>query len=98
MPVLFVHTTNGEFHSRDDGAEYDRPEAALALGIRGAVALLADEVNHGERSAAVEISIEQADGTQVLRSVVALSVSPLILSAHPLRPGAVYQDGDAVDK
>ncbi len=95
MPVLFVQTTNGEFHARDDGGEYDRPEAALAQGIRSAVALVADEVNRGERSAAVEVSIERPDGTQVLRSVVALSVSPLILSAHSPSPGTAHPDGDA---
>ena len=97
MPVLFIHTADAEFHSRDDGAEYDRPEAALAQGIRGAVALIADEVSRGGRSVAVEVSVEQADGTQLLRSVVALCVSPLILSAQSLTPEVGYQDGDAVD-
>ena len=85
MPRLFIHATNGQFHSCDEGADYDRPEAALAAGVRGAIAIIADEVNGGERSAAVEISIEGEDGIQLLRSVVAVSVSPLISEAH--RPG-----------
>lgn len=78
MPLLFIHATNSEFRACDDGAEYDRPEDALASGVRGAVALLADEINRGERSAAVEISVKHQDGTQILRSIVAVSVSPLI--------------------
>lgn len=87
MVLLFIHATNSEFHSRDEGAEYDRVEAALALGVQGAVALVADGINHGERSAAVEVSIEGEDGTQLLRSVVAISVSPLMPAALPRKPG-----------
>ena len=33
----------------------------------------------GHRSAAVEVNVEQADGTRLLSSVVAISVSPLIV-------------------
>ena len=86
MPQLFIHATNGQFRSCDEGAEYDRPEAALALGVQGAIAIIADEVKGGERSAAVEISIEGEDGTQLLRSVVAISVSPLVPGAHRTVP------------
>ncbi len=78
MPFLFVCARNTTVLSRDEGADYDRPEAALEVGIQGAVAMVADEIHRGLRSAAVEISIEQPDGTQVLRSVVAISVSPLL--------------------
>ena len=80
MPLLFIQVTNSEFRSCDEGADYIRPEDALASGVRGAVALLADEINRGERSAAVELSVQHADGTQILRSIVAVSVSPLILT------------------
>ncbi len=83
MPLLFIHATNSEFHSRDEGAEYDHPEAALASGVCSAIALIADEVGRGQRSAAIEISIERADRTQVLRSIVAVSVSPMILAERP---------------
>ncbi len=82
MQTLFIHARNSTFLSRDEGAEYDRPEAALRMGIQGAVAMIADEIDRGERSAAVEISVEQADGTQLLRSVVAVSVSPLLPVAY----------------
>ena len=85
MPQFFIQATNSKFRSRDEGAEYDHPDAAMALGIRSAIALIADEVNRGERSAAVEISIEGVNGIQVLRSVVAVSVSPMILAAHPFK-------------
>jgi hypothetical protein len=78
MPRLFIHATNSTFKSSDEGAEYELPEAALALGIQSAVAILAEEINQGERNAAVEVSVEAEDGTQVLRSIVALSVSSLI--------------------
>ena len=83
MSLLFIHARNSQFHSCDEGAEYERPEVALAMAVQSAVALIADEVTRGERSAAVEISIEDEDGTQLLRSVVAVSVSPLMTIARP---------------
>ncbi len=86
MPLLFIHARNSEFCSRDEGAEYAHPEAAMVSGVRSAVALAADEVNRGERSAAIEISIEQEDGTQVLCSVVAVSVSPMTLLSPIYQP------------
>ena len=84
MPQLFIHVTNGKFRSRDEGADYDDPTAALALGVRSAFAIAAEEVARGERSAAVDICIEQEDGTLVLRSVVAVSISPLSLALGPI--------------
>lgn len=78
MALLFIHATNTEFRSCDEGAEYEKPADALAVGIRGAVAMLAGELEQGRRSAAIEISVERADGTPMLRSVVSLSVSPLL--------------------
>ena len=78
MPLLFIRATNSEFQSTDDGAEYERPEEAMASGVRGAVAILAAEIDRGERSAAVEVSVRHEDGTPILRSIVAVSVSPLL--------------------
>ncbi len=83
MAQLFIHTTNGTFQSRDDGGEYDLPAVALALGVRSAVDIAAEEVVRGERSAAVEICIEEKNGTQVLRAVVAISVSHLKIAPLP---------------
>ena len=85
MPKLFIHVTNQKFQSRDDGGEYDHAAAALALGVRGAVGIAAEEVVDGEPSAAVEISVETEDGTKVLRSIVVVSVSPLN-GASPTKP------------
>ncbi|MGI4807120.1 MAG: hypothetical protein ACRYF2_03315 [Janthinobacterium lividum] len=78
MSLLFIHAQNSNFHACDDGAEYDQPEMALAMGLRSALALIAEEVNQGETSAAIEVSVERANGTQLLRSVVAISVSSLM--------------------
>ena len=85
MPQFFIQATNSTFRSRDEGADYDHPDVALALGVRGAVALLTDEIIRGKRNAAVEISIEKADGTQVLRSIVAVSVSDMLPAVHPFK-------------
>lgn len=78
MPLLFIHARDATFQACDEGAEYEQPQDALAIGVQGAMALLADEINQGQQNAAVEISVQEADGTQILRSVVAISVSPLL--------------------
>ncbi len=80
MSLFFIRVRNAKFYSEDEGAEYDRPEAALASGVQSAITLMAAEVDQGEQSASAEISVEREDGTQVLCSVVAVSVSPLILA------------------
>ena len=80
MPTLFIHAVNSELQSRDEGAHYDGPESALEVGIRAAITMVGDEVLAGKRSSAVEVRIEHEDGTPVLRSVVAVSVSPLLSS------------------
>ena len=81
MLQLFIHATNSTFFSCDNGAQYERPEDALASGVRSAVALLTDEINQGQQSAAVEISIRLEDGTQMLRSVVSVSVARLLANS-----------------
>ena len=86
MPQLFIHVTDGRFHSCDDGGDYDRPTTALASGIRSAVNIAAEEVILGKPNAAVVISVEQEDGTQVLCSVVAVSASPLASAVKPGTP------------
>ena len=78
MPLLFIHAVNAEYQSRDNGSEYAQPEDALAIGVRSAAILVADEVGKGMPSAAVEVRIEQEDGTIRLRSVVSLSVAPVL--------------------
>lgn len=77
MPLLFIHATNAEFDSRDDGVDYETPEQALAAGVQSAIGMVAEEVRTGGTSAAIEVCIEQEDGTPVRRSVVTLCVAPL---------------------
>jgi hypothetical protein len=80
MALLFIHAINAEYQSCDAGAEYGRPEDALAAGVRSAAILVADEIGKGLAAASVEVRVEQADGTPMLRSVVSLSVTPLLPS------------------
>ena len=86
MTQLFIRVTNGKFHSRDEGDEYDNPAAALAFGVQSAVSIAAEEVVRGQCNAAVMISIEREDGAQVLCSVVAVSASPLMAATEPVEP------------
>jgi len=88
MPILFIHATNSTFDSRDNGDEYDRPEAAMTVGIQSALGIAVDEMQDGRASSAVEIRIELEDGTAVLRSVVAVSVSPLQTAGEALAHSA----------
>lgn len=81
MSFLFLHAINAEFRSRDDGAEYSSPEHALAAGVRDAAALAVDEIYKGKANVAVEMRVEQPDGTPLLRSVVSIVVAPLLLPA-----------------
>jgi hypothetical protein len=91
MSALFIHVHNSKCHSRDEGGEYESPQAALAIGVRGAIAILSEEIIEGEISSAAEVSVRSANGLQILRSVVALSISPLLPEARspvvvPIRP------------
>ena len=82
MPFLFIRTCDADFESVDDGAHYERAEDALAIGIEGAVGIARDEIQKGARTSAVEIRIEGADGAPVLRSVVAISIASLWVTAQ----------------
>jgi hypothetical protein len=78
MPKLYIHAINSECRSRDSGSEYDRPEEALSEAVRSAAAMAVDEIHKGKTNVAVEVRIEQADGTPLLRSVLSMSVSALM--------------------
>ena len=79
MPQLFIHTVSSTLACRDDGADYARPEDAMAVGVKSAIEIIEDEiVQEGRTSTAVEVCIEQEDGTVALRTVVAISVTPLL--------------------
>lgn len=92
MLKLFIHLNNSEFASRDEGANYERPEAALAQGVHSAAILVGEEISQGKHSAAILVSIEQEDGIQILRSVVAICVSPLL--SFTKRPEAIFDDSE----
>jgi hypothetical protein len=83
VPFLFIRTCNSDFGGIDDGAEYECNEDALVMGVRSAVGIVADEIHRGERTAAVDVRIEDQGGHTVLRTVVAISVSPLMVRPGP---------------
>ena len=78
MPLFFIHARNSEFCARDDGVDHDTAEAALAAGVQSAIVMAGDEIGRGFRSAAIEVNVEGENGTHLLTSVVAISVSPLM--------------------
>ena len=94
MPLFFIHARNSEFRARDDGAEHDTPEAALVVGIKSALAMVADEIGRGHRSAAVEVNVERENGTRLLSSVVVVSVSPLMVSEQGADEPFFADDGE----
>ena len=83
MPQYFIRALNSHFSSRDGGSDYDQPSTALTSGVGAAVAIAADEIQKGQSNAAVEVTIETLEGTPVLRSVVTLTISPLMPVPSP---------------
>ncbi len=80
MSLFFIQLRNSEYYARDDGAEHVSAEAALAAGVHSAMRIATDEIATGCRSAAIEVTIERDDGTLLLNSVVAISVSPMLIA------------------
>ncbi len=93
MPLFHVRTCNFEFEAIDEeGSRFEQAEDALKSGIDSAMAVASDEIREGQRSAAVDVCVEDAEGEQLLHSVVAMSVSPLMVkagSADPVVTGSV---------
>ena len=77
MPRYRVHLINSEFESCDEG-EYPSADAAMAAGIGAAVEVAGEAIGRGELTSAVEIRVEQGDGT-IQRRVLAFSVSHLAI-------------------
>lgn len=77
MPFLFIHLRNSDYSARDEGAEFDTLETALAQGVQGALDIATNEIGRGRHNTAVVVNVEQEDGTRLLTSVVAVSVSAL---------------------
>ena len=82
MPMLFIDVQDAEFCTRDSGVEYDHPKIALAEGVQSAVAIAADQINHGERNVAIVVNVENEAGVRILSSVVAVSVSSLTTAKY----------------
>jgi hypothetical protein len=76
MPRYRIHMINAEFKSCDDG-EYPSAEAAEKAAIVSAARVASESIAAGEKTAAVEIRIEDGDHI-VAHHVVNLSVSPLL--------------------
>lgn len=76
MPQFTIRTTNSSLYTEGETEQPDA-EAALAMGVRGAVMIAADEVFGGTKAVVVELQVEDADGAVVLRSAVSMSVAPL---------------------
>lgn len=78
MPIFQVQTTDSAFHCAGDHKEYAGPEAALAAGIDGAIAMAADQIRRGEPASAVEVRVMDLQHATLLRSVVSISVTSLL--------------------
>lgn len=96
MPLFYVRTCNSDLETIDDGNSYVDAKDALAAGIDAAMNVAADEIRQGQPNSAVDVRVEDAGGKEQLRSVVALSVSPLLVeSGFALSAkGAGYADND----
>lgn len=84
MPIFHVETTDSAFRSAGGCQEYAGPEAALAAGIEGALAMAGDQIRQGEASSAVEVRVMDLENVTVLRSIVSISVSGLLSGQPPL--------------
>lgn len=83
MANFFVLTDNASFQTKTEVTDLvDTAESALAIGVRGALTIAGDDVANGERSSAVIVSVQDGVGAELLRSVVTVSVAPLIARAE----------------
>ena len=79
MPNFSIRLVNSTFESHDNGADYERAEDALDVGIHSALRIIQEEIGGDRHAAAVDVYVEDKDRACVLRSVVALSVSSLLI-------------------
>ena len=76
MPRFRIHLINSEFESFEEG-EYPSVDAAARSATGSAMQVAAESIATGEKTAAVEVRIEQ-DGRLIAHEVVNVSVSPLL--------------------
>lgn len=79
MPAFYILTDNSSYQTKTEVSEVSNPEEALALGVRGAIFMAHEDISRGEAAAAVEVAVEDGIGAELLRSVVAVSVSRLVV-------------------
>jgi hypothetical protein len=79
MPLFTIHTINNSYSTELEMPDQPHAEAAHAAGIRGALMIARDEVHAGRTAIAVEVIVKDHDARQVQRSVVSVSIAPLML-------------------
>ena len=77
MPRFTVVTIDSLFSTETRTADLADADAALALGVRGAIMIAADEINGGFASATVEVVVEDEIRRQIRRSTVSISTASL---------------------
>lgn len=87
MPFLYIRTCDADVSSLDEGADYAHGEDALEHGVRGGMEIACEEIHRGKRSAAVDVCIEDPTGQTLLRTMIAVSVSPLLVPDKPSDSG-----------
>lgn len=73
-----ISTVNSVYAAQTVVTHIGSAADALAFGIRGAVIIAADELEHGASACAIVVSVQDENQTELLRSAVSLSVSPLL--------------------
>ena len=78
MPSFTVRTVNSMFVTETELDGIETTEKALAVAVRGALAMLSDDINQGScsQSATVTVSV---NGQPVSAVAVSLSVAPLFV-------------------
>jgi hypothetical protein len=87
MPSFTIHTVNSTYSTELTLPDEPNFDTAHAAGIRGALMIARDEVHAGSAAAAVEVIVEDHEGHQVRRSVVSVSVAPLVTEPARLPVG-----------
>jgi hypothetical protein len=79
MKHFRVRTLNSQFQTEAEFENFGTVEEVMAEGIKGAMAIAADEINGGSNSVSVEVIVEGEAGRSLLRSVLSVSVAPLLI-------------------
>jgi hypothetical protein len=80
MSIFHVTVTNCTFRTSSEPTDFIGAEAALQDGIKSAVAIATDELNDGSTSTVIEVCVADSNHVAIFRSVVSLSVCPLMVN------------------